>query len=291
LAFSNPNVRHAATHSDCVINIKRIHDADGEVTVKYKTIEIDQGDRTARSGVDFEKTEGILTFGHNETQKEIVVKILEKELLEGEERDEIFGIKLFDPTNGVKISKRDVCHVELVKDAKSARQAQALQSLLKKIENEEKTSWSQQIKNAIMLHPTKEENGEINDVSCGDAVLHFLSIGWKVLFAIANPPPHRGGGYPTLVSGITCIGFVTYVVAEIATLVGCIMKIEPGLTAITFVAIGTSLPDTFASMTAARNSRYADEAVGNITGSNCVNVFLGLGLPWLIGTIWKLNSK
>jgi len=50
-----------------------------------------------------------------------VVKILEKELLEGEERDEIFGIKLFDPTNGVKISKRDVCHVELVKDAKSAR--------------------------------------------------------------------------------------------------------------------------------------------------------------------------
>jgi len=153
------------------------------------------------------------------------------------------------------------------------------------------TSWSQQIKNAIMLHPTKEENGEINDVTCGDAVLHFLSIGWKVLFAIFNPPPHKGGGYPTLFTGICCIGFVTYVVAEIATLAGCIMKIEPGLTAITFVAIGTSLPDTFASMTAARNSRYADEAVGNITGSNCVNVFLGLGLPWCLGTIWKLNSK
>jgi solute carrier family 8 (sodium/calcium exchanger) len=150
------------------------------------------------------------------------------------------------------------------------------------------TSWSQQIKNAIMLHPTKEENGEINDVTCGDAVLHFLSIGWKVLFAIFNPPPHIGGGYPTLVSGITCIGFVTYVVAEIATLFGCIVGLYPGLTAITFVAIGTSLPDTFASMTAARNSRYADEAVGNITGSNCVNVFLGLGLPWLMGSIYSL---
>jgi len=67
LAFANPNVRHAATHSECAINIKRIHDADGEVTVKYKTIEIDQGERTARAGIDFEKIEGILTFGHNET--------------------------------------------------------------------------------------------------------------------------------------------------------------------------------------------------------------------------------
>jgi len=219
-----------------------------------------------------------------------VVKILDKELQEGEERDEIFGVKLYDPTNGVKISKRDVCHVELVKDAKSARQAQALQSLLKKIENEENTSWGQQIKNAIMLHPTKEENGEINDVTCFDAVLHFLSIGWKVIFAIACPPPHKGGGYPCLVAGITCIGFVTYIVAEVAGLFGCVLGVLPGVTAITFVAIGTSLPDTFASMTAARNSRHADEAVGNITGSNCVNVFLGLGLPWMIATIWKLTS-
>ena len=31
--------------------------------------------------------------------------------------------------------------------------------------------------------------------------------------------------------------------------------------------------------------------MGNITGSNCVNVFLGLGLPWSIGAIyWALAS-
>lgn len=155
-----------------------------------------------------------------------MVKILDKELADGEERDEIFGLRLYNPTHGVKISKRDVCHIELVKDAKSARQAQALQSLLKKIENEEHTSWSQQIKNAIMLHPTKEENGEIDDVSCGDAVLHFLSIGWKVLFAILNPPPYVCGGYACLASGITCIGFVTFVVAEVATLFGCIVNFK-----------------------------------------------------------------
>lgn len=60
------------------------------------------------------------------------------------------------------------------------------------------------------------------------------------------------------------------------------------MTAITIVAIGTSLPDTFASMTAARQSEYADSAIGNVTGSNSVNVFLGLGLPWAIAsTYWS----
>jgi len=52
------------------------------------------------------------------------------------------------------------------------------------------------------------------------------------------------------------------------------------------VALGTSLPDTFASMSAARSSEYADAAIGNITGSNSVNVFLGLGLPWVIAAIY-----
>lgn len=62
------------------------------------------------------------------------------------------------------------------------------------------------------------------------------------------------------------------------------------MTAITLVALGTSLPDTFASKTAAQNSEFADSAVGNITGSNSVNVFLGLGLPWTIATIYSLNQ-
>lgn len=43
-------------------------------------------------------------------------------------------------------------------------------------------------------------------------------------------------------------------------------------------------------MTAAKNSDSADSAIGNITGSNSVNVFLGLGLPWVIAsTYWSIN--
>ena len=82
------------------------------------------------------------------------------------------------------------------------------------------------------------------------------------------------------------IGIVTYIVGDVATVLGCALGIKESVTAITFVALGTSLPDTFASMTAARESDYADSAIGNITGSNSVNVFLGLGLPWLMGCIY-----
>lgn len=62
--------------------------------------------------------------------------------------------------------------------------------------------------------------------------------------------------------------------------------LKPAITAFTFVGVGTSLPDTFASMQAARESATADSAIGNITGSNSVNVFLGLGIPWVIATIY-----
>ena len=68
------------------------------------------------------------------------------------------------------------------------------------------------------------------------------------------------------------------------------MKVALDVAAITFVALGTSMPDTFASRAAALNEKYADSSIGNINGSNAVNVFLGLGLPWLISTIyWKVK--
>merc|ERR1712039_371031 len=58
------------------------------------------------------------------------------------------------------------------------------------------------------------------------------------------------------------------------------------ITAITLVALGTSLPDTFASKVAAQQDDSADASVGNVTGSNSVNVFLGLGLPWTMAAFY-----
>merc|ERR1719419_315634 len=75
-------------------------------------------------------------------------------------------------------------------------------------------------------------------------------------------------------------------------LLGCSLGfLSPFSTAITLVALGTSLPDTFASKSAAVMDSCADNSIGNVTGSNSVNVFLGLGLPWLIGAIaWSIKA-
>merc|ERR1712061_927369 len=86
---------------------------------------------------------------------------------------------------------------------------------------------------------------------------------------------------------------------DLAELVGCCTgkaiwgeAIPSDITAITLVALGTSLPDTLASKTAAESDENADNSIGNVTGSNSVNVFLGLGLPWTIAAIyWELQGE
>ena len=98
------------------------------------------------------------------------------------------------------------------------------------------------------------------------------------------------GGWAAFIVALLLIGVVTTIVGEVATVLGCVINLKPAVTGITIVAMGTSLPDTFASMTAARQSPDADSAVGNVTGSNSVNVFLGMGLPWIIAAAWwKVN--
>lgn len=124
----------------------------------------------------------------------------------------------------------------------------------------------------------------INEISLGEALTQFISITWKVAFAFVPPPSYWNGKAAFLVA-LAFIGLCTAIVEQFATLLGCELGIDDSITAITLVALGTSLPDTFASMTAAKSSDSADSAIGNITGSNSVNVFLGLGLPWVMATM------
>lgn len=161
----------------------------------------------------------------------------------------------------------------------------AQQKMLEYILQQKQATWGQQFKNAIMLGPTIDEDNAVDDISYVDAVLHVLSITWKLFFALI-PPSRILHGWPSFFIALFFIGCVTAVIGEFAALLGCAIGLKDSVTAITLVALGTSLPDTFASKTAAQNSEFADSAVGNITGSNSVNVFLGLGLPWLIATIY-----
>merc|ERR1719174_1529106 len=75
-------------------------------------------------------------------------------------------------------------------------------------------------------------------------------------------------------------------------MVGCLLDVPDVVTAITFVALGTSMPDLFASLVAAKEDPTADASIVNVTGSNSVNVFLGLGVPWTVAAVyWKFNGR
>lgn len=113
----------------------------------------------------------------------------------------------------------------------------------------------------------------------------LLSLPWKSICAFA-PPPRMLGGWACFVVVLAFIGALTALIGDVAAHMGCCLGLQPSITAITFVALGTSLPDTFASMSAATSEEHADSSIGNITGSNSVNVFLGLGLPWAIAAVY-----
>ncbi|KAJ1528680.1 hypothetical protein ONE63_007074 [Megalurothrips usitatus] len=93
------------------------------------------------------------------------------------------------------------------------------------------------------------------------------------------------GGYVCFVVSIASIGVLTAVIGDVASHFGCTVGFPDAVTAVTFVALGTSVPDTFASKVAALNDKYADASVGNVTGSNAVNVFLGIGIAWTLAAV------
>jgi len=268
--------------------IERRNGSDGTVTVDFKTIELDASDHTATHGIDFEHVQTTVVFTQGETQKTIEVPILPKD---DEHRSESFAVQLSNITPaGAKLSKKSFMIVNIVTDIETKKRNDALNQLLSKVEDEEEIKWVQQFINACMLHPTKNEDGEIVDFTFTEGAIHFMTIGWELFFALV-PPPHWYKGRVAFVASLVMIAIITVLVEKIATAFGCVIGVPPPINAITFVALGTSLPDTFASMTAARQEKYADAAVGNVTGSNSVNVFLGLGLSWVVGTLYEYNKS
>ncbi|CAI4225188.1 unnamed protein product [Auanema sp. JU1783] len=129
------------------------------------------------------------------------------------------------------------------------------------------------------------EEGEPAQPTTMDYVMHFITVPWKLGFALI-PPTDYWGGWACFTVSIAMIGVLTAVVGDLASQFGCWVGLKDAVTAISFVALGTSVPDTFASKVSAVQDKYADNAVGNVTGSNAVNVFLGIGIAWSMAAIY-----
>lgn len=283
------------------IKVVRSSGARGTVRVPYHTT-----DGSAKKGRDFETTDTEVVFHNDETEKTILLKIYDDEEYE---KNETFQIHLDEPSivrrgSGRRESEAQQEEEHLSEMAKprlgdiqtlcvhiqeSYEFKNVVDKLLKKANVSlvvGTSSWREQFIEAITVSAGDEDDEEDEKLpSCMDYVMHFLTLFWKVIFACV-PPTDYLGGWACFSVSIIMIGVLTMFIQDLATEFGCTVGLKDSITAISVVALGTSVPDTFASKVAAVNDRYADSSIGNVTGSNAVNVFLGIGLAWTIAAIY-----
>ncbi|XP_036842515.1 sodium/calcium exchanger 1b isoform X2 [Oncorhynchus mykiss] len=319
--FEEPVAHVSESVGTMEVKVLRTSGARGVVMVPYKTVE-----GTARGGgEDFEDTHGVLEFQNDEILKTIAIKILDREVYD---KHSYFTLELQTPQwrrrgrTATEVAVKEVeeempltevddedqriadmgrptlgDHVKLeIIIEESYEFKNTVDKLIKKTNLAllvGTNSWRDQFIEAITVSAGEddedEECGEEKLPSCFDYVMHFLTVFWKVLFAFV-PPTDYWNGWACFVVSICMIGLLTAFIGDLASHFGCTVGLKDSVTAVVFVALGTSVPDTFASKVAAIQDQYADASIGNVTGSNAVNVFLGIGVAWSIAAIYH-NSK
>ncbi|KAJ8347955.1 hypothetical protein SKAU_G00265440 [Synaphobranchus kaupii] len=308
------------------VAVLRNSGACGTVIVPYHT-----EDGTAHGGgVDFDDARGELVFANNQISQTLQVRVIDDE--EYEKHENFFIVLeepqwLKKGTSG-EYSPSDEggesCHIAemgkpilgefsrlevMIEESLDFKILQGMSpngvldqstvdKLIKKTNLAEvigSYSWRDQFIEAVTVSAgdgdleDTEEEGPVP--SCFDYVMHFLTIFWKLLFAFV-PPTGYWNGWACFMVSISVIGFLTAVIGDLASHFGCTVGLRDSVTAVVFVALGTSVPDTFASKVAAMQDQYADASVGNVTGSNAVNVFLGIGVAWSVAAVyWEVQGQ
>ena len=95
----------------------------------------------------------------------------------------------------------------------------------------------------LTFHPIGEgEDGDEQRMpNCFDYFLHIMTIFWKILFAFV-PPTAYWNGWACFVISIMVIGFLTAIIGDLASHFGCTVGLRDTVTAVVFVALGTSIP-------------------------------------------------
>jgi len=281
------------------IVVSRFNGSTGKIGCNYHCDSMGAVD-----GADFEGSKGYLEFDQSELSATIPVVIKAK----GRIGTAAFNVVLEEPKGTKFDAKTDggedqcICHV-VIKGKEGANQANMFSAMKERVHSanavQGHSNWAQQFSDALFqVGEEDDEEGEEGDEpkvkegpSKFDLFMHIVSVPWKLLFAFV-PPCDYCGGWACFCGALVFIALVTAIVGDMANLVGCTMDLLPETAAITFVALGTSLPDTFASKTAAIMDPYADASIGNVTGSNSVNVFLGVGIAWTLAAFyWQFGER
>lgn len=285
------NVEEGMEDKQVDIIVHRSKGSSGKIGCKYAT----END-SAIAGVDYESASGTLEFENGVLTAKITLTI---KAVGRYDRVEDLRLIISDVTGGAKVNPEhdggdkgvNILTIMINPNGDIKNKIDRMNSSLQASWDKAKVghaNWRDQFISAVKVNGADgddDEEAEGSSPSVLDYVMHVITCPWKLLFACC-PPVDYCGGWLCFVCSLSMIGAVTAVIGDMAGLLGCTMGISDKITAITFVALGTSLPDTFASKSAAAQDPYADAAICNVTGSNSVNVFLGLGLPWMLGAIY-----
>uniref|UniRef100_A0A7S0WQC5 Calx-beta domain-containing protein n=1 Tax=Chlamydomonas leiostraca TaxID=1034604 RepID=A0A7S0WQC5_9CHLO len=287
LMFEVPTLQVSPNQPVVELPVVRRNGADGNVSVDWAT-----KDGTAVQGAHFAASQGTLHMARGETRGTIAVPLMGAA---GKAGMAAFKVELTNPLGGAVLGSRTECRVIITPSARPHTSAQGGKGGSGSKaggaaggsggDGEEApfhlwSAWGDEVKEAIM--PQIESEGWEAWV---DLALHYICITWKLVLCLV-PPAEWLGGYPCFIIAMALLVGIVAIMKEVAELFGCMVGLSDLMTGISLVALGTSIPDTFASRYAAMNDDTADAAIGNVTGSNSVNVFLGLGLPWVIACIY-----
>lgn len=269
------------------IKVLRKNGVDGRIACKYRMEHFG-----ATPGYDYVEEEGVVDFRNGVAEAEIEITILPKQV--GEKNDQ-FQIILEDPTNDSIFNPNsdggeDACLLTVTiinANPANSRLTRAFSFLDRRFNMDEmrqgSAQWYDQISEAYYCCGSAEDQEEAKFL---DWVVHIIFFPWQMIYAILTPPPPYMGGWICFNVALAHIGVLTALIGDMAELFGCVADIPDNITAITVVALGTSLPDLFASKAAATQDEWADASIVNVTGSNSVNVFLGIGVPWCMASVY-----
>merc|ERR1712012_1470653 len=190
------------------VKVQRISGARGKVAIPYRT-----EDGTAKEGTHYEAVEGELMFCNEETEKIIEIPILDEESYE---KNLIMYVEIDEPRHiaeGIDYSILDAKKPEdLTEEEKIAllgrpclgnnpklqiriRESKEFKSsvdkLMAKTNNSilaGSSSWLEQFTGAFEVQADDDEEEEEPKMpSCGDYIMHFLTLPWKLIFAVIPP--------------------------------------------------------------------------------------------------------
>ena len=117
---------------------------------------------------------------------------------------------LKNSTGGATISKRSQVIVTVIDDDRVTEISKLLATAMQKkmaVDSVETSSWHEQLISAVSLEGSVDEFGDSIPPSMLDITFHYISITWKVLFAII-PPTDYCNGWATFFCSLLMIGLL-----------------------------------------------------------------------------------